>query len=89
MKKIFFVIPTFNRKDCVKNVLEDIEKQEKGDYEISTIMVVDGSNDGTSEMIKADFPKVHCVFGKGNWWYTRSMNEGFQLANKLEALFIL
>lgn len=89
MKKLFFVIPTFNRKDYVKRVLEDIQKQEVDGFELSTIIVIDGSSDGTSEMIKKDFPNVHCVFGTGAWWYTRSMNEGFLHAKKLDADLVL
>ncbi len=89
MKKIFFVIPTFNRKEYVRKVLLDIRNQEMGDYEISTIMVIDGSDDGTSEMMHQDFPNVHCLYGTGSWWYTKSMNQGFQLANKLGADIVL
>lgn len=89
MKKLFFIIPTFNRKEYVQRVLLDIKNQEKGDFEISIVFVIDGSNDGTVEMIKNEFPEVHTVFGTGSWWYTKSMNEGFQLADKLNADLVL
>lgn len=52
-------------------------------------MVVDGSDDGTLEMLKAEFPKVHVVQGDGSWWYTKSMNEGFKYAEILNPDFVL
>jgi GT2 family glycosyltransferase len=45
--------------------------------------VVDGSSDGTIEMLNAKYPEVHIVHGDGTWWYTRSMNEGFKLGESL------
>jgi len=89
MKKIFFVIPTFNRKDYVRRVLTDIRNQEIGGFEIYTVMVIDGSDDGTSEMINQEFPDVQCIYGTGAWWYTRSMNEGFKQACNLGADLVL
>ena len=47
---------------------------------LQVVCVVDGSTDGTLEMLARDFPAVHVVKGPGNWWYTRSMNEGFTYA---------
>jgi GT2 family glycosyltransferase len=41
---------------------------------------VDGSTDGTLEMLEDEFPHVHVVLGDGSWWYTKSMNEGFKYA---------
>lgn len=31
-------------------------------------------------MLERDFPEVHIIKGTGNWWYTKSMNEGFKYA---------
>lgn len=46
--------------------------------EINIVIVVDGSTDGTIDMLRQEFPDVHIVEGTGSWWYTRSMNEGFK-----------
>lgn len=51
-------------------------------YSLEIVCVVDGSTDGTLQMLEQDFPSVHVVKGSGNWWYTRSMNEGFRYAVK-------
>ncbi|MEM7161452.1 MAG: glycosyltransferase family 2 protein [Bacteroidota bacterium] len=89
MKKLYFVIPTFNRKECVRNILTDIQNQQVEDVSISTILVIDGSNDGTKEMVEKDFPAVLTVNGNGSWWYTKSMNQGFDLAYKKKADLVL
>ena len=84
MKKIGIVFPTFNRKDFVSNLLSQIEEQKKTieQFEFFIIVVVDGSTDGTVEMLKNEYPYVHIVLGDGTWWYTKSMNEGFKYAIK-------
>ena len=46
-------------------------------FEAHVFVVVDGSNDGTAEMLDVDFQDVQYILGDGNWWYTKSMNEAF------------
>jgi len=89
MKKLYIVIPTFNRKDCVRKVLKDIQNQKISGLEITTILVIDGSNDGTQDMVQKEFPAVLTVDGNGSWWYTKSMNQGFHLAYKKGADLVL
>ena len=79
MINIAAVIPTFNRKDYLKNILNDLYSQEQSNYILEIIIVVDGSNDGTLEMLETQYPKVNIIQGNGNWWYTRCINEGIKL----------
>jgi GT2 family glycosyltransferase len=44
------------------------------------VVVDDGSTDGTAEALAKDHPEVHVVRGTGDWWWTRSMNEGIKYA---------
>jgi GT2 family glycosyltransferase len=89
--KIGAVIPTFNRAESLRTILTCLREQRPGAHMITTIpiVVVDGSTDGTLEMLAAEFPAAAIVHGDGNWWYTRSINAGIQKARQLKCDYIL
>ena len=51
MSTVSVCIPTYNRKDYLKETLESVFAQSYGDYEV--VVVDDGSSDGTREMIES------------------------------------
>jgi GT2 family glycosyltransferase len=59
-----------------------LQNQVLNNIDMSIIVVVDGSTDGTLEMLEADFPGVDIVKGNGHWWWTKSINEGCKSALK-------
>jgi GT2 family glycosyltransferase len=69
---IYICIPVFNRVDYTKRCLQSIKKQIYTDYAI--IICDDGSTDGTSEIIAANFPEVKIIHGSGNLWWSGSTN---------------
>lgn len=82
--KLGVIIPTFNRKSYLKVILTQLLSQEKNNsVEIIPVVIVDGSNDGTIEMLSAEFPAVHVVNGNGQWWWTKSVNEGIRYVLRL------
>lgn len=87
--ELCIVIPTFNRKDQLMLLLTQFKQQiEVVDFRI--VVVVDGSTDGTQELLRTNFPDVTIINGNGNWWFTRSLNEGCKYAvEQLNAKFIL
>lgn len=87
--KIVTVIPTFNRKELLRGVIKQLFEQELKNVSLEIVVVIDGSTDGTIEMIQQEFPLVKTVEGTGDWWYTKSMNEGFQYAHNLSPDYIL
>lgn len=91
MVRIVTIIPTHNRRDCLQEVLSDLSAQYSCSVsaEHQIVVVVDGSQDGTLEMLHLDFPEATVVRGPGDWWYTRSMNEGFRQALKSHPDLIL
>lgn len=89
MRKIGVVIPTYNRKDCLRCLLDQLRGQVSDQFDMFTVVVVDGSTDGTLEMLETEFPSIHIVLGNGNWWWTRSVNEGCRLAVKKNADAVL
>ena len=70
-------ILSFNRKDELRNTLTKVYKQ---DYKNMEVIVVDNaSSDGSSEMVKSEFPEVQLIqleknIGIAGW------NEGFKVA---------
>lgn len=91
MLKLSIVMPTYNRKESIIHVLELLKRQEVKGIDLSIIVVVDGSTDGTREAIGCHFPEVTIIEGSGNWWWTRSVNEGCKQAvkNGADAVLLL
>ena len=79
--KFAVIIPSFNRKELLARLLSQLFVQLETDDIV--VVVNDGSTDGTSEMLNKEFPQVIEVLGDGNWWYTRSINEGLKKSLKL------
>jgi GT2 family glycosyltransferase len=84
------VIPTFNRKEALVILLTQLKQQKIEGVEFRIVVVVDGSTDGTLELLQNRFAGVHVIKGNGNWWFTRSLNEGCRYAVEvLKAKLIL
>lgn len=89
-KALLIIIATFNRKDYLKKILQQIQNQNiPPDIIVKTLVVIAGSNDGTIEMLSKDFKEVSVLKGTCNWWWTKCMNEGFKKAQDLSSDFIL
>lgn len=73
---IYILIPIHNRKKLTLECLASLAKQNYTDYEF--IIVDDGSTDGSGEAIKKTYPEAKVIRGDGNWWWTKSMNEGMR-----------
>ncbi|WP_222931391.1 glycosyltransferase family 2 protein [Xanthovirga aplysinae] len=73
---IYIVIPVYNRKEITRVCLGNLRKQTCKNFE--TIVVDDGSSDGTSQMIKDQFPEVVLLRGDGNLWWSGAMNLGIK-----------
>lgn len=87
--KIAAVIPTYNRKPYLKNLLQQLHTQKVKNILLDIVVVVDGSTDGTLEMLRSEFPDIQIVNGPGNWWFTKSLNEGLKYAKQLKSDAVL
>jgi len=81
MKKIFVLLPVFNRLEYTKKCLASFYRQRHTNFQI--ILVDSDSTDGTREYVRSHFPEVIIIHGTNEWWWTRAMQEGLQLALKL------
>ncbi len=88
---IAVIIPTFNRKGYLSVLLNQLaEQKEVGNLNIVPVIVIDGSNDGTQEMLKQEYPHALVLDVPGNWWWTKSVNEGIKYAfSKMPVDYIL
>src|SRR5437867_5158788 len=75
---IYVVVPVFNRKSLTERFLLCISKQSFRHFE--TIVVDDGSTDGTAELVSEQFRDVQLLRGDGNLWSTGAINEGISPA---------
>jgi GT2 family glycosyltransferase len=90
-KQITVIIPTYNRKNNLRNISNQLLNQtlNKG-VKLEIVVVVDGSIDGTIEMLDEEYPTIHTIVGNGDWWFTKCINEGFKLGFNLKTdLFLL
>lgn len=83
-QKVFAVLPVFNRLEYTKKCLDSFSSQSYKN--IKLILVDDGSTDGTYKYVKDNFPDVKLIKGNGDWFWTKSINEGIKWAlSKSEA----
>ena len=76
--QIFVVIPVHNRLGLTRDCLLSLRWQTFQNFK--SIVVDDGSTDGTSEVIRKDFPEVILLRGDGNLWWTGATNLGVRRA---------
>ncbi|MFA7286616.1 MAG: glycosyltransferase family 2 protein [Patescibacteria group bacterium] len=67
------VIVSWNVQAALKECLQSIKKYSS---EIAVVVVDNASTDGTVEMLKCDFPDVHCIFNTSNVGFARACNQG-------------
>ena len=72
--KVYVVVPVRNRKMITRRFLECLSQQTYRNRE--TILIDDGSTDGTGDMVRAEFPEVTYLAGDGNLWWTGGVNKG-------------
>ena len=74
---ISVIIPTFNRKETLKRAIQSVLMQSYTPYEI--IVIDDGSDDGTKEWLKDNFPNVKYIY-QMNSGVSSARNKGIKFA---------
>tara|TARA_B100000073_G_scaffold159894_1_gene132060 strand:+ start:2871 stop:3698 length:828 start_codon:yes stop_codon:yes gene_type:complete len=74
---ISVIIPTFNRKKTLKRAIQSVLMQSYAPYEI--IVIDDGSDDGTKEWLKDNYPNVKYIY-QMNSGVSSARNKGIKFA---------
>lgn len=72
--RIFIISAVHNNLKHTKELLKALNNQTYSNYQ--TIIVDDGSTDGTKEFIKKNYPQVKVLQGNGNLWWTGALHKG-------------
>jgi len=89
---IAIILPVFNHLEFTRRSLDEIALHTKASDpdRFYTVVVDDGSTDGTSAWIEKNHPEVILLKGDGNLWWSGGMNMGARYAvEKLGVDYIL
>ncbi|RTQ48954.1 glycosyltransferase family 2 protein [Hymenobacter gummosus] len=75
---LYIVIPVFNRLAYTRACLDALRRQTNQQFR--TVVVDDGSTDGTAEALARDYPEVTVLPGTGQLFWTAGVNLGLRYA---------
>ncbi|GAA4380795.1 glycosyltransferase family 2 protein [Hymenobacter koreensis] len=75
---LYIVIPVHNRLAYTRACLQSLREQTTSNFRV--IVVDDGSTDGTSAALAAEFREVEVLTGNGNLFWTAGVNVGIRRA---------
>ena len=86
MVKVSVAIPTYNRKEKLKRLIESLKTSTYKDIEI--IVVDDASTDGTEKMIKEEYPYVKYIRHERPTLVAKSRNDAIEVSEGDYVFFI-
>ncbi len=87
--RVEIVTPVHNRKNITLLCLKSLSRLSTEKCEIHTIVVDDGSTDGTTDAIREQFPEVEVIAGNGDLWFTEGTNVAIRAALKHNPDYVL
>lgn len=79
MKKITVVIPHYNGIEILRNCLKSLYENTFTDF--ITLVIDNGSTDGSQEFVKKKYPQVKLIENEKNLGYAGGCNQGINIAN--------
>ncbi len=76
MEKVTIVIPNYNGIRFLQECLESLLHQEEGTPEYRILVVDNGSEDGSRELIRKEFPQVSLIALESNTGFCHAVNMG-------------
>lgn len=83
-QEICVIIPHYNGIDILRNCLVTLYENHFKDF--STIVIDNGSKDGSQEMVRQQFPQVRLIQNESNRGFAAACNQGIAMA---ESPFVL
>ena len=75
------IMACHNRRESTLSCLRALSQQDKLDnVQIDIYLLDDGSTDGTSEAVRAEFPSINLLCGDGRLFWNRGMHKSFSEA---------
>lgn len=87
--RVEIVTPVHNRRDITLQCLRSLRRLRGEKLKFHTIIVDDGSTDGTSEAIEREFPEVQIVKADGTLFFTEGTNAGVRAALQHDPKYVL
>jgi GT2 family glycosyltransferase len=82
------VLTSYNRREKTLSALRSFFAQGQG-MELSAVLMDDGSEDGTTTAVQAEFPQVIVLKGDGSLYWNRGMAVAYKVAFSLGADYYL
>lgn len=78
--RIAVLIAAHNRRKSTLACLEALRLATSSRFSITTVLVDDGSTDGTADAVSQRFPEVQVIHGAGDLYWSRGMNLAWRVA---------
>lgn len=72
---IYILLPVHNRKAITEKLILCLKRQTVQSFQV--VLIDDGSTDGTREMVASHLPATAVLYGKGDWWWGGSLQQGY------------
>lgn len=90
---IAVLMTCFNRREHTLSCLERLYEQARGEnaklFELTVVLVDDGSTDGTAQAVRWMFPEVFLLEGDGTLYWNRGMHRAFAYALERKSHYYL
>jgi len=73
---VFILLPVHNRREITRKFIACLVAQTHPRTQL--VLIDDGSTDGTAGMAMHAIPDAVIIKGEGNWWWSGSMQRGFE-----------
>lgn len=79
MQETTVIIPNLNGKTFIRPCLDSLREQKQKNFKV--LVVDNGSEDGSVQIIKDEYPEVQLICLNQNYGFCRAVNDGIRAAN--------